>query len=141
MPVITVNLLHPSNMSVVQSWSFTSEPLIRIGRSADNEVVLYSSVVSRYHVELRYATDHWEVHNKGANGTYWEEKPINKQTIVDGMVIRLATSGPKLQFTLDNKPPTPSAKTSAKTRPQRSFNDDTTQTIGEEIKNILDRSK
>ncbi len=134
MPVITVNLLHPSNLSVVQSWSFDSESVIRIGRSADNEVVLYSSVVSRYHAELRYNVDHWELHNKGANGTYWEEKIINKQNVVDGMVIRLATSGPRLQFCLDNKPPT---QKSPKTRPQRTFNDDTTQTIGEEIKNIL----
>lgn len=140
MPVITVNLLHPSNLSVVQSWSFPSESLVRIGRSADNEVVLYSSVVSRYHVELRYANDHWEIYNKGANGTYWDDKAITKQSIVDGMVIRLATSGPKLQFCLDNKPPVPAPK-SVKTRPQRSFNDDTTQTIGEEIKNILDRSE
>ncbi|PLS67615.1 MAG: hypothetical protein CV045_12615 [Cyanobacteria bacterium M5B4] len=138
--MITVNLLHPSNLSVVQSWSFPSESLVRIGRSADNEVVLYSSVVSRYHVELRYANDHWEIYNKGANGTYWDEKAITKQSIVDGMVIRLATSGPKLQFCLDNKPPVPAPK-SVKTRPQRSFNDDTTQTIGEEINKILDRSE
>ncbi len=139
MPVITVSLLHPSNSSVVQSWSFTSEDLIRIGRSADNEVVLYSSVVSRYHAELRYNKDHWEIYNKGANGTYWEERPIHKETVEDGMVIRLATSGPKLQITFDDKPPVPAPKPSAKTKPQRIFNDDTTQTIGEEIKNILDK--
>lgn len=133
--MITVNLLHPSNLTVVQSWSFTAESVIRIGRSADNEVVLYSSVVSRYHVELRYQTQHWEVHNKGANGTYWDEKLITKQDIVHGMVIRLATSGPKLQFSLDNNAPTPVPKT-ARTRPQRTSNDDTTQTIGEEIINL-----
>ncbi|MFN3360274.1 MAG: FHA domain-containing protein [Pseudanabaenaceae cyanobacterium] len=135
MPVITVNLLHPSNLSVVQSWSFPSESVVRIGRSADNEVVLYSSVVSRYHLELHYVNNQWELHNKGANGTFWEEKPISKQKVVDGMVIRLASSGPKLQLCLDDRPPLPTPK-SAKTKPQRGFTDDTTQTIGEDIQKL-----
>ncbi|MEL6471326.1 MAG: FHA domain-containing protein, partial [Cyanobacteria bacterium J06623_4] len=51
--VITLSLLHPIDKTPVQSWSFEAEPVVRIGRSVNNDVVLYSAVVSRHHVELR----------------------------------------------------------------------------------------
>ena len=97
-PVITLTLLHPLQSVPVQSWTFESESLVRIGRSTDNDVILYSAVVSRHHVELRLNNSGWEVVSLGANGTYVDGKPITKVPVVDGMVIRLASSGPKIQI-------------------------------------------
>jgi len=99
-PVITLTLLHPIQSVPVQSWPFEKKSVIRIGRSTDNEVVLYSAVVSRYHVELRRDGSEWQVVNLGANGTYVDGKPITSRSVLDGMIIRLASSGPKIQISL-----------------------------------------
>jgi eukaryotic-like serine/threonine-protein kinase len=84
----------------VQVWSFSSEPIVRIGRSSDNQVVLYSAVVSRYHVELRLSGSTWEIVNSGTNGTYVDGKRVTQMAIADGAVIRLARSGPNIQISL-----------------------------------------
>lgn len=99
--MITLSLLHPIQSIPVQSWTFEHEPVIRIGRATDNEVILYSAVVSRHHIEIRRNGDDWEVVNVGTNGTYIDGKKINKTTAVDGMILRLAYSGPKIQIRLD----------------------------------------
>ncbi len=106
--MITLNLLHPIEATPIQTWKFESEPVIRIGRSGDNDVILYSSVVSRYHVEIHRHPLHWEIVNIGANGTYINDQPIEKERVQDGITIRLAATGPKLQILLDGAgSPTP----------------------------------
>jgi pSer/pThr/pTyr-binding forkhead associated (FHA) protein len=100
--VITLNLLHPLQSIPIQSWTFEQESVIRIGRATDNDVILYSAVVSRYHVELRRDGSNWEVINLGANGTYLEGKRITEAPIKDGAMIRLARSGPQIQIHLES---------------------------------------
>ena len=99
--MITLTLLHPLQPVPVQSWTFKEEPQIRIGRSTNNEVVLYSAVVSRHHVEIRKAGQEWEVVNLGANGTYIDGKRVTQTIATDGMVMRLASSGPKILIKID----------------------------------------
>lgn len=100
--MITLALLHPVKEIPIQNWTFTSGSTIRIGRGVNNDVVLYSAVVSRHHLEVRRSRSSWEVVNLGANGTYIEGKQITKATVSDGMVVRLASSGPKIQIWLDS---------------------------------------
>ena len=100
--MITLTLLHPLQPVPVQSWTFKEESQIRIGRSTSNEVVLYSAVVSRHHVEIRKAGRDWEVVNLGANGTYIDGERVNQTLASDGMVIRLASSGPKILIEIDS---------------------------------------
>ena len=96
--LITLSLLHPLKQIPVQVWTFADESVIRIGRSADNQVVLYSAVVSRHHVELRRTGMKWEVVNLGSNGTYVEGKRITQMPLQNGAVFRLARSGPNIQI-------------------------------------------
>lgn len=96
--IITLSLLHPIDKTPVQSWTFEEEPVVRIGRSVSNDVVLYSAVVSRHHAELRQGEEGWEIHNTGTNGTYLAGQRIDSQQVQDGLVIRLARSGPNLQI-------------------------------------------
>jgi len=96
--VITLTLLHPLQSVPVQSWCFESEPVVRIGRSNDNDVIIYSAVVSRHHVELWNHANGWEIINFGANGTYVDDRPIAQVSVVDGMTIRLGNSGPKIKI-------------------------------------------
>lgn len=84
----------------MQNWTFDTEPVIRIGRSAENDVVLYSAVVSRRHVEIRRHGTNWEIVSLGANGTYIDGKQVSKTLAVDGMIVRLASSGPKIQINI-----------------------------------------
>jgi pSer/pThr/pTyr-binding forkhead associated (FHA) protein len=107
--VITLTLLHPVQSTPVQIWTFEQESVIRIGRATDNQVVLYSAVVSRHHVELRYQSpDTWEMVSLGANGTYLNGQPISQVTVLNGAIIRLARSGPNLQIHFDGeKVPSP----------------------------------
>ncbi len=101
--VITLTLLHPLQSVPVQSWTFEPESVIRIGRSTDNEVILYSAVVSRHHVEIQRNGLGWEIVSLGANGTYIDGKRITQMPVVDGMIIRLASSGPKIQIHLEGE--------------------------------------
>ncbi len=95
---ITLFLLRPSSPVPAQAWKFEDEPVIRIGRLADNHVVLYSAVVSRHHVELRRTTSGWDVVNIGANGTYIDGKRVEQTVASDGMVLCIADTGPHLQI-------------------------------------------
>ena len=100
--VITLTLLHPSQATPLQHWQFDNDQsTILIGRALDNHVVLYSAVVSRRHLEIhRNDRNDWELENLGANGTFLNGNPIKKTTVVDGMVVRLAASGPQIQIRL-----------------------------------------
>jgi pSer/pThr/pTyr-binding forkhead associated (FHA) protein len=96
--VITLSLLHPLHKTPVQHWSFDQEPVIRIGRSSDNHVILYSAVVSRHHVEIHRIDHGWRVKSLGTNGTYLDGKRIDEIPVEDGIIIRLARSGPNIQI-------------------------------------------
>ncbi|MGC1310262.1 MAG: FHA domain-containing protein [Phormidesmis sp.] len=96
--VITLSLLHPIDKTPVQSWTFEEEPVVRIGRSVNNDVILYSAVVSRHHVELRQSENGWEIYNIGTNGTFLAGQRIESKPVQDGLVIRLARSGPNIQI-------------------------------------------
>jgi pSer/pThr/pTyr-binding forkhead associated (FHA) protein len=96
MSAIVLNLL---NSIPVQSWTFDREDVIRIGRATDNNAILYSAVVSRHHAELRWSeADGWMLINMSPNGTYIDGEAIKTVVISDGMIIRLATSGPRIQI-------------------------------------------
>ncbi|OKH17423.1 FHA domain-containing protein [[Limnothrix rosea] IAM M-220] len=101
--MITLTLLHPLQSIPVQNWTFGTESVVRVGRSTDNDVVLYSAVVSRHHVELRQDGDQWKVVNLGTNGTYIDGKRVDECDAKDGLIIRLASSGPKIQIRLEGE--------------------------------------
>ena len=96
--MITLALLHPTQLVPIQHWSFESKSLIHIGRASDNDVIIYSAVVSRHHAELWQNSSGWMIINFGANGTYIDDEPILQTSVVDNMIIRLGISGPKLQI-------------------------------------------
>ncbi|MEM8807115.1 MAG: FHA domain-containing protein [Cyanobacteria bacterium P01_G01_bin.38] len=98
--MITLSLLHPLNKTPLQHWTFESEAVIRVGRSTDNHVVLYSAVVSRHHVEVRKTDRGWEIKNLGTNGIYIDGKRTDEALAIDGIVMRLARSGPNIQINM-----------------------------------------
>ena len=99
--MITLTLLHPLKSVPIQKWNFQPNSIIRVGRANDNDVVLYSAVVSRHHVEIRPRGDDWALISRGSNGTFINGRKIKKVLVKHGMIIRLASSGPKIRITLD----------------------------------------
>ncbi|MDY6783043.1 MAG: FHA domain-containing protein, partial [Cyanobacteriota bacterium] len=102
---LTLTLLHPLRSTPIQSWEFVTEPLVQIGRASDNDIVLYSSVVSRYHVELRHAPPKWEIVSLGANGTYVDGEAIRQISVANNVVLHIAQTGPKLLLRLGDVDP------------------------------------
>lgn len=98
--MITLTLLHPLKSVAVQKWRFEPNSVIKIGRANDNNVILYSAVVSRHHLEIRSRGTDWVLINVGANGTFVNGKKINKVLVKDGMIFRVASSGPKIMIKL-----------------------------------------
>ncbi len=111
--VITLSLRHPRQSIPLQKWTFKNEPVIKIGRSPFNQVILHSAVVSRYHLELRYQGRYWEAISLGHNGTYLHGHLIKRALVLDGMVISLAISGPQLKINLGSPIVKPLLKTEA----------------------------
>ena len=116
--MITLTLLHPLKSVAVQKWNFDPNSVIRIGRANDNDVVLYSAVVSRHHLEIRPRGQDWALINLGSNGTFINGKKINKVLVKNGMVIRLASSGPKIKITLDDSVDSPSSDQTQQPKPR-----------------------
>ena len=103
--MITLTLLHPRQSTPVRSWTFENNSAITIGRSSENDVVLYSSVVSRHHVEIRRINNtQWEISNLGTNGTYIDGKRISKIPAENGIIFQLARSGPQIQVYTNKQP-------------------------------------
>ncbi|MGD1715174.1 FHA domain-containing protein [Dapis sp. BLCC M172] len=95
--MITLALLHPTQLVPVQHWSWGEKSLIRIGRASDNDVIIYSAIVSRYHAEIWEDKSSWIIINFGVNGTYIDDEPIIQVSLANEMIIRLGSSGPKIK--------------------------------------------
>lgn len=93
-------LLHPQQSLPAQSWTFEDELIIRIGRATNKHVLIYTKVVSRRHVEVRQVGDGWEIVSIGANESYVHGERIQQVPVSDGVILRLARSGPQIQIRL-----------------------------------------
>ncbi|MHC5823499.1 MAG: FHA domain-containing protein, partial [Nostoc sp.] len=71
--MVSLTLLEPQQKTPLQQWCFENSSIIRIGRAADNHVVLTDSLVSRHHLELRQVDlasngGAWQLISQGTNG-------------------------------------------------------------------------
>ncbi len=96
---ISFELLHPSGFLTLQSWTFETESVIRIGREPEtNHVVVDSHLVSRLHAMICGFDRDWKIVNLSCNGTYLDNKPITHALLTNGAIIRLSSDGPKIRF-------------------------------------------
>jgi serine/threonine-protein kinase len=82
----------------LQTWSFSDETLIRVGRSLDNEIVIDNPVVSRSHVYLKYQEGRWELSSLSTKGIEVEGRQTMQSDLRDGQVFRLGEQGPRIRF-------------------------------------------
>jgi len=96
--ILTLHLLDPNQGFPIQTWTFMVRPEVRIGRAADNEVVIPHPYVSRYHVALKWREGGWELVNTGSHGTLVKGQRVTSARLEEGDEIRLGPMGPTLRF-------------------------------------------
>jgi serine/threonine protein kinase, bacterial len=108
--VVTLTLLEPQQKTPLKQWCFENSTVIRIGRAADNHVILTDSLVSRHHLEIRQISSagggSWQIISKGTNGTFLNGVLVIQDSLPNNALLQLAQGGPILQFqTQDSIPP------------------------------------
>jgi serine/threonine-protein kinase len=105
--VVSLTLLEPQQKTPLQQWCFENSSIIRIGRAADNHVVLTDSLVSRHHLELRQVGSAsnggtWQLISQGTNGTFLNGILVIQSPLPDNSLLQLAQGGPILQFQIQD---------------------------------------
>jgi serine/threonine protein kinase, bacterial len=105
--VVSLTLLEPQQKTPLHQWCFENSSIIRIGRAADNHVVLTDSLVSRHHLELRQVGSAsnggtWQLISQGTNGTFLNGILVIQSPLPDNSVLQLAQGGPILQFQIQD---------------------------------------
>jgi len=98
MAEITLHLIDSVSGAPLRSWKFASEPVIRIGRSEHNHVVIHDQQVSRVHAEINHECGEWILVNLGRNGTILHGKLVERAMLVDSSRFRLGSAGPWFKF-------------------------------------------
>ncbi len=83
-------------------WSCEQKSLIRVGRAADNDIVLHHPLLSRNHMKLQWLGQTWQLQSFGQNGTYINDREVEQILVNGGEIIKLARFGPALQIDLVN---------------------------------------
>lgn len=79
-----------------QEWLLWPAEMITLGRSPDCDVLLEGDVVSRLHGTLTFVDGEFLYRNVGRHGTFVNGRSIDEISLVDGMELRIAKSGPVL---------------------------------------------
>ncbi|MDR7923029.1 protein kinase [Thermosynechococcus sp. GLH187] len=101
--MIILHLLDPWKRTPVKTWRFPIKTTIRIGRAADNDVILNDILISRYHAELCCYRDpenlgRWYLKSLGAIGTFVDGRLVDESKLASGSLIQLGPTGPILEF-------------------------------------------
>ncbi len=99
--MVILTLLESQTNQPLQQWRFSSESVIRIGRSENNDIVLHGYFqVSRQHLELTQVEQQWKLVSRGTNGTLVNNVLVTEEVLKDQDLIRLAENGPLFRFEL-----------------------------------------
>ncbi len=104
--MVIFTLLEPQTNQPLQQWEFTEQPVIRIGRAQNNDIVLHGYFqVSRQHLELTLADpqqEKWQLVSRGTNGTLVNNTFVTQTELNHDDLIRLAENGPVFKFELES---------------------------------------
>jgi len=94
---VALELLDSSQCQALQRWNFPEAELIRIGRSADNDIVVGSPYVSRAHARLEIDGDDWRLLAVSDKGVFVDGRRVESLVLREGTVFRLSAQGPFLR--------------------------------------------
>ncbi len=82
----------------IETWCFSAAQEVQVGRHDDNDVVLASARVSRFHLTLFCDGKSWHCASFGSNGTYCDGRLVSHVEFSDSLFLELGPPGPKLRF-------------------------------------------
>ena len=82
----------------IQTWRFSDQCEITIGREDGNDVVISDPHVSRHHATLVAIDEHWMLISHGRHGTLVDDRLVVEKELRSGIVFRLGPTGPMLRF-------------------------------------------
>lgn len=99
--MVTLTLLESHTNQTINSWQFSEQSVIRLGRALDNDIVLKGYFqVSRQHLRLALVDQQWQLFSTGTNGTFVNNCFVSNTALQDKDLIRLAENGPLFRFEL-----------------------------------------
>ena len=102
---VSVLLLDSAQGKPIQTWRFSDEREITIGREDGRDIVISDPHVSRHHVTLFAGDECWTLVSCGRHGTLIDNRVVAEAPLRSGVVFRLGPTGPMLRFEL-GKPAT-----------------------------------
>lgn len=104
--MVIFTLLEQQTNQPLQQWEFDRQPIIRIGRAQNNDIVLHGYFqVSRQHLELTLIDpeeEQWQLISRGTNGTLVNNNFVTEAVLQHDDLIRLAENGPVFKFELES---------------------------------------
>jgi pSer/pThr/pTyr-binding forkhead associated (FHA) protein len=82
----------------LQTWRFSNQGQISIGRGEDNDISLSDPHVSRTHARLVYDAGTWTLFSTGRHGTLVDDRLVSEFAMRHDTVFRLGSAGPTLRF-------------------------------------------
>ncbi len=95
---VSIQLLDPSSGRPVNSWTFSNQAEITIGRSPDQDVAISDPYVSRNHANLVRRDGGWFLVSLGRNGVVVANQLVKEHDVGQDLVFRLGVEGPTLKF-------------------------------------------
>jgi predicted component of type VI protein secretion system len=95
---VVIHLLDSAQGHSLQTWRFSNQSQISIGRGEESDVSLSDPHVSRAHAKLVYETGNWTLFSTGRHGTLINDRPVSEFTMEHDTVFRLGAAGPTLRF-------------------------------------------
>ncbi len=95
---VSVLLLDSAQGQPIQTWRFSDQREITIGREDGRDIVISDPHVSRHHVTLFANDDGWGLVSYGRHGTLIDNRLVVEAELRSGVVFRLGPTGPMLRF-------------------------------------------
>src|SRR5262245_49327276 len=102
---VSLQLLDSSQGKPIQTWRFSDQTEITIGREDVRDIVISDPHVSRHHVTLFAGDESWTLVSCGRHGTLIDNRMVVEATLRPGVVFRLGPSGPMLRFDIGELSP------------------------------------
>ena len=91
-------LLDSAQGQPIQTWRFSDQQEITIGREESRDIVISDPHVSRHHVTLFGTDGDWSLVSCGRHGTLIDNRMVVETPLRSGVVFRLGPTGPTLRF-------------------------------------------
>jgi pSer/pThr/pTyr-binding forkhead associated (FHA) protein len=98
---VVIHLLDSAQGNALQTWRFSGQEVVTIGRDANNDIVIADPQVSRAHAKIVRKSGTWTLFSTGRHGTMVNDRLVIEADLKPHTVFRLGASGPMLRFDAD----------------------------------------